>query len=118
MLVVRGDYKGGGIVFENFITSFSGGVTALELELLVGFTSDMELSNIDLTQWQIEINGTNQGNPNSSSSLFPSLLSLKWAISGLDSNMIFRIKYSGNDVNFKSVSGVRQSGFDWVTFTA
>ena len=78
----------------------------------------MDMSVIDLAQWDLQIDGIAQGAPNSGQFWMPDNMSLKWLISGLNPGMSFKVKYTGDDVNLKSESGVRQSGFDWKTVYA
>jgi hypothetical protein len=105
-------------VFENFVTTAYGGLTGTGIEVSINFAVDMDMSVIDLSQWDLQIDGIAQGIPDSGQFWTLNVMGLNWTIPGLNLGMSFKVKYTGNDVNLKSESGVRQSGFDWKTVYA
>jgi hypothetical protein len=75
--------------------------------------TNMNMSIIDLNQWDFEVDGVAKGSPASGQFWKPTNMSLTWVVPDLTPWMTLKTKYTGNDVNLKSESGVRQIGFDW-----
>lgn len=73
----------------------------------------MQENALDLSQWILKANDVELGVPDSATWYLPDNVELEWTHTY--AGEAYKVYYSGNDVNFKSVPGIQQAQINWAS---